>query len=743
MNNQDITKKKIDLMKSIHGNPKLSKTFRDAMSAPIGSTKREHAKVILSIMKKVGGVGNDGTGGPMPMGMPTPPAPAPTPSAPNYANMMIFPAAPKFKTRVPEVSTPKKVISPNSFDSNDGSGGPYDGKGGVLDNYSLATNPFALSTANAFQNIGNFLKLPSSTPTSNSGLTGNMSAAPKSTSSFNFSPAPSLVGNPYGLSLPSSLAQSVNSGLNKNGSPLMSMAPTSSSSGYVPNSQSPETALRPGQFGGPVVPPASTTPASTASNALANNPTKTGTTGGSSVSGPTTTGGTPTSTTKTGAPTGTSSGSDLKSAAQSAVNQGTGPGMFAMGVANEKFGGGLDQYIANLDEKLKKDFDLAPLETQLSNLKAQKGNLVPTLTQYIQGKDQYLKFIDKMIDSSEDDLLDVDMSDPASVDRYNNYMNYLYTLKGRQTQRYGNFLNSAISDYNADLEKTQSNYDTVYQHYSDAITRQGTIAQNEYNTLYTAMSDLYNNLEQAPIKRANLEALQLQNEANRITILKAGLGNGQTVNPDYWKDVQTYTDMITSKEDGKKGTLDLTTLTDQGLAGYYNQNLLQGGDEAAMTESIRRALSKTLEISSDPATIAKVKGLIKELAANPDPAGQIFASSINNSIAPTTSKLLSTYILGNIGAVKNAAKSLVKGSSGFLWTGLGADKAGIQDKTTWMKNNGSLDKDFLENLYNAININVGQGTAYEKNPSEIIDRIFSGADQDNANNLANIIAVSS
>jgi hypothetical protein len=323
-------------------------------------------------------------------------------------------------------------------------------------------------------------------------------------------------------------------------------------------------------------------------------------------------------------------------------------------------------------------------------------------------------------------------------------MNYLYTLKGRQTQRYGNFLNSAIADYNADVEKTQSNYENVYQHYSDAITRQGTIAQNEYNTLYTAMSDLYTNLENAPIKKANLEALQLQNQVNSLELLNLLKQNGQTTNPDYWKDVQTYTDMITSKEEGKKGTLDLTTLTDQGLAGYYNQNLLQGGDEAAMTESIRRALSKTLETSSDPATIFKVKTLINDLANNSDPAGAIFASSINNSIAPKTSELLSTYILGNLSSVRSATKSLINGSSGFLGTGWGADKPGIQDKETWITNNSSsLDKDFLENLYNAINVNVGKGTAYESNPSSIIDRIFTGTDQQTSDNLANIITVSS
>lgn len=732
-------------MKSIMTNPKLARSFKEAMAAPIGSTKRENAKSILSIMKKVGGV-QDGMGGPMPMGMGMPPpVPSPAPTAPNYGNMMIFPAAPKFKVKAEPVPTPQKMTPPNAFDDGggpyDGAGGPYDGKGGILD--SLVTNPFSFSTSptNMYPSLSGLnLSMPTYNAGSTSGLNITGGGTPTAPTGL-FSPlklsSPNLTSSNIGSNLSfSSLSggQTINSGLTNNGQPIMSPVPGAVTPGTTSPSgtqQYSNTALTPGQFGTTAAPvPGGTTTSGgttknssiSTSNSLATNPMKKGTT----------------------APVPKSAADLLRASAQTAVNQGTGPGLFAMQTANEKFGGSLDQYIANLDAKLKVDFNLEPLEKNLSDLKAMKGNLVPTLTQYVKGKDQYLKFIDKMIDSNEDDLLKVDMSDGASVDRYNNYMNYLYTLKGRQTQRYGNFLNSAISDYNADLEKTQSNYENVYKHYSDAITRQGTIAQNEYNTLYTAMSDLYTNLEQAPIKRANLEALNLQNQANRTTILANNLKLSQTSNPDYWKDVKTYSDMITSKETGKEGTLDMTTLTSAGLAGYYNQNLLQGGDEAAMTESIRRALSKTLETSSDSATITKVKGLIKDLASNPDPAGQIFAGALNNSIAPTTSKLLSSYILGNLAKVKDATNSLVKGSSGFLWTGLGADKPGIQDKATWMKNNSALEKDFLEGLYNSINVNVGQGTSYASDPSLIIKTIFSGAnDQENANNLANIISVSS
>ena len=99
---------KHNVLTSIMSNPKLARTFKEAMNAPIGSTKRDQAKSILSIMRKVGGdtFGNstgisDGQGGLFniqPMTTSAPSTPTPTiPYAPDYSNLMVFPAAPALK----------------------------------------------------------------------------------------------------------------------------------------------------------------------------------------------------------------------------------------------------------------------------------------------------------------------------------------------------------------------------------------------------------------------------------------------------------------------------------------------------------------------------------------------------------------------------------------------------------------------------------------------------------------------
>ena len=110
----DLNKKKAEFLKNIMSHPKLSRVFSDALSSPIGSTKREQSKSILSIMKKLRGIKNDGQGGP---GMPYVSSPSTNPVSANtkndYSNLIIFPAAPKFKTRT---ETKKQ----------DGQGGPTD-----------------------------------------------------------------------------------------------------------------------------------------------------------------------------------------------------------------------------------------------------------------------------------------------------------------------------------------------------------------------------------------------------------------------------------------------------------------------------------------------------------------------------------------------------------------------------------------------------------------------------------------
>jgi hypothetical protein len=716
-------KRKNDLMKSIMSNPKLARSFKDAISAPIGSTKREQAKSVLSIMKKVGGLRNDGMGGPLDGGM----------------------------LNIGNQSSSTLNTSPTSY-------------------YIFPSAPKLKSTA------GLNLTLPSSTPT-NSGLTGTGSqtaSAPKvnnnlfsiNNSSFALPKTPVDYGL-SGLTLPSTQGNSYSSGLISNGKPVIVTSPAPVQTQTPQNSQSSDTALTPGQFSGSTNAPSAPTDSNSikqlqtqlnAQNAgkagwvplvvdgkmgpktLAAQSFVPGSTSGSSTSGGSTSSGS-----KTGGATRSfdpvtgkevygGSAADIKADATKAIAEGTGPGFFAMNEANAKFGGSLDQYLNNLDEKLKKDFNLEPLELQLSNLKAESTNFIPTLTSYMEGKDKYSKAIDKMIDDAEGQLLSTNMADPFTANQYNNYMTYLYTLKGRQSQRYGTYLNAAVSDFNADVEKTQSNYDNVYKRYTDALTRQGTIAQNEYNTLYTSMADLYTNLENAPIKRLNLQILQQQKDANDLSILQNGLTSG-SVYPDYYKDIKTFSENISDKD----GNFVAEKIGAGGLSGLFSEAVsLSGQPEKAMAmaKAINLAMGTSLANSTDKmAELNKFKTLVSDLSGVE--GGAELASMITPSLNKASYTLVSDYVLQNLPTIKKAANQLVSGTSPWFSKN---KKPGLQDESGWMNDYKNINQGVLTDLFNTAKINMTPGSAYEKDPSTFVSTLFSGSDDKSiANNLTSSI----
>lgn len=676
----DHVKRKIDLMRGIMKNPKLAKTFKEAMSSPIGSTKREHVKSILSIMKKVKGI-NDGQGGPLDsmfsnssmMNNPNDPNSMPSSSltssfSPDYSNMMIFPATPSFRSFTSSPVTKNLTSANTSFNS---STPP------VLPGGSLFNNQSSSGSSNIY-----------------SGLSSILNSLPKSNILSGFT-LPT-----FGATEPS--------GLDMNGTPIMTKVPISSSAPVTP----------------PVTSPAITTP--TVATTPATSTTPPVTTSTTPVTSPSIT---PKTTTP---PVPLSPADQIKADAAKAVKSQTGPGLFAMNEADAKFGGSLDEYINKLDAKLKTDFNITPLEEQLTSLKAEKGNLVPTLTQYVQGRDQYMGTIDKLISDQQARLTTTNMNDPLEATNYNNYLSYLYTLKGRQGQREDNFLNSAIADYNADVQKVSDQYTNVYKNYTDALTRGATIAQTEYTTLYNTMSDLYNNLDQAPTKALNLAILNQTYLQNKATLAANALAQGNATNPKILSDASTLIKMITdSNATGEyQGDLDITKLPGGSLAGLFAINSYAGSDPAAAAYAVNSTMAKSLQNTPDIAEAMKFQKLIKDLSTTAGGGDQL-AAMLTPSLTKNAFPIISTYVTSNLGNIKNAAKDLVQGSG---W--INKSKPGLQDKVGWEnKYKGSVDPEILNNLYDYVSLNITPGSDYEKNPSSFINAFFAGTPSQVATSL--------
>ena len=670
--NKDLNKKKSELLKSIMGNPKLSRVFTEALSSPIGSTKRQQSKSILSIMKKMGGLRYDGQGGPGTVYS----QPASSKQSKDYSNMIIFPAAPKFKTK--------------KENKNDGQGGP--------DNVSSFGN-FDFGNTNLFGQTKTYTapeppKNPfAAIPPAVKKVTGTVgeygSRTGEALGAFNpFAQKPDIgfsgQVSPFGTyegSTPSVLGKYITpqKGVTDYTFPSLTQGVTKPS--FQGPTPAPEGYTKPQE---PV-----STGAPSAGQIPSDVPQPSGITEGAP---------------SVPAPTG-----DIYSRAQQAVTQGIGPASFALGVTTEKFGGGLEKYLDELDTKLKKDFKVDEAEQSLSDIASLKSNFVPTMENYIRGKDQYLKFVDNLIDQTNDSLMTMDTSNPTVKNQMDTYLTYLYTLKGRQNQRYGSLLNNAISDYNADAERIQNQYNSVYKQYNDTITRKATIAQNEYNTLYATMSDLYNNLQEAPNR-------QLQNELLKEQLLNAHLVNlqnatkSQTTN--YWPEQKEYKDQVL---DDKGNLLSSNILN---LPTIYSQANTAGKNLSGVTDLVSRGvatgLSNAKKEGSDTQAFELIKdyrNMINNLATIP--GGLNYANQISQTLGRTGTSLVSDYVLKNAPNFKQALGSLTSGG----W--VGKSYLTKNDKEGWIKSNSTLDKNILGDIFDAVKMTASMSDAYSKNPEKL------------------------
>jgi hypothetical protein len=424
---------------------------------------------------------------------------------------------------------------------------------------------------------------------------------------------------------------------------------------------------------------------------------------------------------------------DLISDVNTAVNNNLGSVNFALGIMDKKYGGNLSEMIEDIDKATKEEFKLPELEQKLSELKAKKENFIPTLSMYIKGKDKYGKVIDKLIRQTEESLTTKDMNDPQTARRYTNYLNYLYEIKGRQSSRYGNYLNAAIGDYNSDVTELENEYKDAVANYTSVLNTKSNIAKEDYENTYNRLVNLYTEIQDAPIKARNLEILTQQIDSNNITNFKNLMDQYNGTDEDFLKKKNEYIDNIADKD----GIIDMDKIPSGSLEYIYGQGMVKSGgkDLPIITESLRQVLSKTLNSNkTDQSQIFKIKEMINDLRTT-EYSSQ--ANDLNNALSSTIKSLTSDYVLGKLGDIQDATKELVKGN---FW----GRKPGLQDKDAWMERNSSLNTDFLNLLYNTINNSVQENPSILSDPNPFLEYFFLGDnDKDKADNISDIISITS
>ena len=765
MDSKTNTKRKLDFMKSVMTDKKLAKVLKEALDSPIGSTKRDQARAIFSIMKKLGKL-NDGVGGLAPMPAPESQGPAPK----NYGNMMVFPAAPRFKVKARPVAP---ITSPTNVN---------DGQGGFLDNFT------GLSTPASFTGFGSTsptlfsLTPPPTQPSSGYVQRATTGSAPQTNfipSNFSFS-APTSTSFQSAKDLTSIDLSGISptiqkpSGLSGGGTisainpawqdfQLKEMARRRTEALKTPTS----TTLKQGDTGdavralqnqlvaggflsaadmatGPGI-YGPKTAAAVAKQALASRsgevqlgnqtttlngitynsagdiiPQKTRETTGSPLGG--TSGGT------SGGTVGASSAANYMSQGKSSVE-------YAQDIANAAFGGNFDEHALKVKNDLEARYNLDANLAELDNLRAAKENFIPSLESYIVGKDEYMKEIDLLIEKAQENRSRLDMGDPAVNASYRKYMAYLTTMKGRQNKRYGDFVASAIADYNADVATAQSNYDKLRADFTEELTTTLTMDQNRYNQLYARAESVYTELENAKTKQINNAILQKQLDALNL----ATVGGAQVLDENYYKNLDGFTKQYTiastaTKNDNEIGTLDFAKIPPEGIFGLYQQLDIAGqpNAQAALTEVLRVAITRSLNaFANDPKKIAQIMKLVKDIDIY-DPS-QTISSVLLGRTADAPSSAYSKYIQSNLPVVESALKDLLIGWTPWYWKNR---SAGIEDKAGWLaKYNTKLDPNFLESLY----VGVQKNSEGQTDRESYLSNLLQGTPEEKAALIASVI----
>jgi len=171
----------------------------------------------------------------------------------------------------------------------------------------------------------------------------------------------------------------------------------------------------------------------------------------------------------------------------------------------------LSEQLGDLKDTLYMDSGLKKMMSNL-NLKQKAGATLQTdLKDYVRGRDEYGKKVDKMLIDAKDRMSKMDMANPYVKDSMTKYTNYLSILKGRQEKRYVDYINDSIDQHNTDLQFMTNQYNTQYNEYKDNLAYGTAVTTETYNGMKTMLGELYNNL--AGIENTEMDMTIKQNEA--------------------------------------------------------------------------------------------------------------------------------------------------------------------------------------------------------------------------------------
>lgn len=142
---------------------------------------------------------------------------------------------------------------------------------------------------------------------------------------------------------------------------------------------------------------------------------------------------------------------------------------------------------------------------------------------YVRGKDEYLGQVDKLLFDTRKSVSEMDTSNPYVAERMGNYVNYLTILKGRQNQRYIDFLDMSIRDHRADIDQSINMYNRDLETVNKLISDEAALTTEAHTNIKDMLTEMYDNIEAREDRQWTLDAREIQRTEAQNKIITDGL----------------------------------------------------------------------------------------------------------------------------------------------------------------------------------------------------------------------------
>lgn len=155
----------------------------------------------------------------------------------------------------------------------------------------------------------------------------------------------------------------------------------------------------------------------------------------------------------------------------------------------------LSDQLVDLKDTIDAEYQVNQNLEELRKLRNEGLTLEVDAKRYIRGKDEYLKQVDELLDKAKTMGANMDMSNPYTAERMSNYISFLNMMKGRQEQRYTDFLNESIDYYNARYKQSEDAYISSYDNAKEEFEKLGAVTEESYNNISDMLVDSYNSVK--------------------------------------------------------------------------------------------------------------------------------------------------------------------------------------------------------------------------------------------------------